>query len=110
MKNWEKEVLPDVSCKYGAPMGRRSTLPDDFNTPIKLHLRRLRLVDGDYDIGGAYWGAPMWDHPEDRLWVAWGYARENSEEFMVRVFYRAARRSVAKDKIREDLPNATFYR
>ena len=25
--------------------------------PEKLHLQRLRWVDGDYDTGGAYWGS-----------------------------------------------------
>jgi hypothetical protein len=70
----------------------------------------MRLVDGDYDVGGAYWGGPAWDHPGDRLWVAWGYDRENSEEFMVRVTCRALNRECAKQAIQEDLPNAKFYR
>lgn len=43
----------DVSCKYGAPMGRQSGTLD----PEKpLACRRAGRVDGDYDSGGAYWG------------------------------------------------------
>lgn len=49
--------FPNVPHKYSAPMGRPS-----FGTPEqaagKIRLFRIRLVDGDYDDGGAYWGAP----------------------------------------------------
>lgn len=110
MTTWEKKVLPDVSSRYGAPLGRCALWPANRNAPIKMHLCRMRLVDGDYDAGGAYWGAPMWNRPDERLWVAWGYDLESSEECMVRVIRRAESRSRAKDKIREDLPNARFYR
>ncbi len=37
---------------YGAQMGRRNTIGENG----KLHLQHLRSVDGDYDVGGAYWG------------------------------------------------------
>lgn len=110
MKNWEKEVLPNVDCKYGAPMGRGSILPSNPEEPIKLRLRRMPLYDGDYDTGGAYWGAPSWDHPEDRIWVAWSYAHENLDQFLIRVTCRARDRAGAKEKIQEDLPNARFHR
>ena len=43
----------DVSCKYGAPMGRREYCDDDA---ARVHVFRVRMVDGDYDDGGAYWG------------------------------------------------------
>lgn len=48
---------PDVSSKYGAPMGRRtheSTLPDE--APREITLRHIPLDKGGYDDGGAYWG------------------------------------------------------
>ena len=38
----------------GASMGRHSDPLDNFTRPV--HLERLRMVDGDYDEGGAYWG------------------------------------------------------
>jgi hypothetical protein len=53
----EESELPQqfesVSSTYGAPMGR-----PDFchNAEAEVHLFRVRMVDGDYDDGGAYWG------------------------------------------------------
>ena len=51
-----KTKLSNVSSKYGAPMGRQNTLPNNFNPINKLHLEQLKWVDNDYDEGGAYWG------------------------------------------------------
>jgi len=50
-----KRPLSNVSCKFGAPMGRTPTIPDN-KLLGKLHLEKLEWVDGDYDKGGAYWG------------------------------------------------------
>lgn len=47
--------FPRVNCQYGSPMGRRDTLPP-ADQKVRLRLTRARLVDGDYDQGGAYWG------------------------------------------------------
>lgn len=44
----------DVSSKYGAPMGRRST---DLSETGMVRVFRVIMVDGAYDDGGAYWGA-----------------------------------------------------
>ena len=51
-------LTPDVSCKYGAPMGRRNS-PGFGSNPDRsaYRARRIRFVDGAYDPGGAYWGA-----------------------------------------------------
>lgn len=50
-----RKQFPDVSCKYGAPMGRSS-----FGTPDhaegKIRVFRVNLDSGGYDDGGAYWG------------------------------------------------------
>jgi len=54
--------LSNVSSKYGAPMGRPNTLPDDTEAPIELTLYELAWVDGDYDAGGAYWGGSDREH------------------------------------------------
>lgn len=51
------KTFPPVSCKYGAPMGRRDTPPEDPSRPVRLRLSRIRWTDGAYDQGGAYWGS-----------------------------------------------------
>lgn len=54
----------NVSSKYGAPMGRRSDPPGDFDLMQRLHMRQVPMVDGAYDPGGAYWGGGV-------LWCVW---------------------------------------
>lgn len=85
----------NVASRYGAPMGRRSDLPAD--TRAKLHLRRIPMVDFDYDPGGAYWGGTR-GRP---MWCAWD---ESSGE--VRYFRGTHDRAQA----RAHFPNARFYR
>ncbi len=70
-----------VSAKYGAPMGRASDLLADLTG--KVHLRQVKLVDGDYDEGGAYWGGGPGVQPLFCLWDDEGhvvYTRANSRE------------------------------
>jgi hypothetical protein len=48
-------IITNVSCKFGAPMGRRSvgTKPKDkriFDCRVPMN------SEGAYDRGGAYWG------------------------------------------------------
>lgn len=45
-----------VDYRYGAPMGRRSYGDASLCADRSIHLFRVRMV-GDYDDGGAYWGA-----------------------------------------------------
>jgi len=90
----------DVSCRYGAPMGRYSRLPADPSERVKLRLVRLRFVGHDYDEGGAYWGGG------DPIYFAKGEA----SDVVVEVYVRAKDRLDAKRKVREKLPNAVFYR
>lgn len=45
--------FPDVNGTFGAPMGRRET-GDEPTGPCRLF--KVKMVDGDYDDGGAYWG------------------------------------------------------
>jgi len=97
--------LEDVPCKYGAPMGRPQSLPENKKATGKLQLRRVKMIDGDYDEGGAYWGGgrnvlPLW-HAEGDL---------DGEKFTTRLFVRAGTRAAAKYLIREILPNVRFYR
>lgn len=49
--------LPQVSSRYGAPMGRRSS-PSLDETARTVRLFHVPLDSGGYDSGGAYWGSP----------------------------------------------------
>lgn len=61
-----KFKLPEVNSRHGAPMGRPPwPLTDyslfDWNADVfksKASCFRLKLYDGCYDEGGAYWGGP----------------------------------------------------
>jgi len=79
--------LRDLSCKYGAPMGRG-------NESVKGKCK-LQLVPLD---GGAYWGigAPYLYVCED----------ENGHQF----FVRGDTRTQAKKEVLEHNPLVTFYR
>lgn len=87
----------DVSCSRGAPMGR-STIAED--PAAKVHLFRVRLVGGDYDDGGAYWGGP----PSPPLFCA----RDDAGTFLQ--FSRASNRGVAKQQLQRRWPQLRFYR
>jgi len=78
--------FPDVNCRYGAPMGRRSDNSANLQHVKRLHARRQGGGDG-YDRGGAYWGTPS------NVWGVWGwvngepvcvYARASSREDAIR--------------------------
>lgn len=94
--------VSDVSCRYGAPMGRRNILPDDCDEAVKLQMVKLQWVDGDYDEGGAYWGGGS----GDSIYFASG----ENDEIVIEVYVRARNRTAAKAKVRRLLPNAKFYR
>lgn len=50
-----RKQFPDVSSRYGAPMGRSSFgIPE--NSEGKIRVFRVNLDSGGYDDGGAYWG------------------------------------------------------
>jgi len=116
--------LSDVSSPRGGPMGRRNLLPDDPSSPIALLLERLEWVDGDYDSGGAYWGAkspvrtvtrPEWqdrfcdshagEGRPDWIWRAVGESIIGDD---AEVFVRATDADSAKVAILDLLPGATF--
>ena len=67
---------------------------------MTMYLQRVRLVDGDYDLGGAYWGGP----PSLPPFCAW------AEDDEARVFVRAKDRNVAKLEVKRCFPNAKFFR
>jgi len=94
-----KEALPfqvNVSCKYGAPMGRYSAPITELSG--KVHIRYVPFFSGDYDQGGAYWGGGRYTLP---LFCAW--------DSDCVVYFRAASRETAKMVLSNENPNITFY-
>ena len=89
----------------GAQMGRSDNMPhpgnNDLEAPWKLHLVRLRWVDGDYDEGGAYWGGGQ----GDSIFWAYGDVGDTAAE----IFVRARTRAEAKAKVRARLLGARFF-
>ena len=74
--------FPDVSSRYGAPMGRVSTVLRDLE-PDQL---AVAGPAGEYDAGGAYWGLGGKEGP---VWAVWrkrhghegvSYVRAHSRE------------------------------
>lgn len=102
--------LPDVSSRYGAPMGRRdsSSYTDSHGRRVEItctadsppfYLVRVPLDSGGYDSGGAYWGlgAPLYRFEHSRLSDLSGFARGRTRE-------------AAKAAVRESHPLARFFR
>lgn len=83
----------NVSSRFGAPMGRRST-PLEELAGQKVHLERVPFVDGDYDQGGAYWGGP----PSEPLYCAWN---EHGAAYC---------RARSRDEAKQQFPGVRFYR
>lgn len=83
--------------QYGASMGRMDCLPDDRTEPVKLRMEKLRMYDGAYDKGGAYWGMGT------PLYCAWGH---DSNGDSVCLYVRAHLRRTAIAKVLSQLPNA----
>jgi hypothetical protein len=81
----------------GAALGR-ANLYGDSEFAGKLTLRRVYLNSGGYDSLGTYWG-----HGTPLYWYA-------SDDGTVDGVVRARSRVAAKDEIREDYPNARFWR
>lgn len=132
--------VPNVSAKYGAPMGRRAQgVGGDPTTPFEL--RKIRINSGGYDDGGAYWGIgqPLYWYCAydtdntvetgrclycEQHYTAYREGRygecnsptgahvfpTKSEDVEISNFIRADSREHAKAKIRAKYPNAMFKR
>lgn len=87
-----------VNAKHGAPMGRASDAIASFNG-ARVQLRKVPMVDGDYDPGGAYWGGSDTSH----VWCAWG---KDAQGEPIEAYVRAGSRSTAKAQFK----GATFYK
>lgn len=81
--------FPEVSCKYGAPMGRRGDNPANLQDAKRLHARHQGGGQG-YDRGGAYWGLP------GTVWGVWAHIGEE----VVCTYVRASSRNDAIKKVR----------
>ena len=74
-------------------MGRPNHIPNDIDN-VKLHLSRLKWVDGDYDPGGVYWGRSTKN-------IYWAYGESETEQ--IEIFVRANDRNEAKSKVIETI-------
>lgn len=97
--------LANVSSRYGAPMGRPNVLPHDLNKPetypVALYIKPLRMVDHDYDAGGAYWGGAC---EAGRMFCAFSPPTDHKYQ----IFVRAKDRAAAEAEVKKLLPFATF--
>jgi len=82
------DPFPEVSGRYGAPMGRRGDHAD-YASIKRLHARRQGGGDG-YDKGGAYWGTPS------NVWGVWGWINGQVVCTYVRASNRAAAIAAAR--------------
>jgi hypothetical protein len=92
-----KRTLPNVSSKYGAPMGRRNNIPSDIISSTPLYLEKLKIVDGAYDVGGAYWGGNF-DNIGDMYW-----AQGETSTGQIDIFVRAHNREEAKEMVTNEI-------
>jgi len=97
----DRNPTPPVNARYGAPLGRHSTPPDE-RTRVALYLRRVPLNADGYDSGGAYWGV----RPAGQS--LWWYCSAEFEESFARGYLDAAGMADAKAKLRAMAPNVTF--
>lgn len=90
------------SSPRGAPMGAS----DYMDAPeSKLHLQRIRFVDGDYGPDGTYWGGggpPLWCAFTTE--APWPHVLVNC------VYVRAKDRAAAVAEVRTLYPGARFIR
>ena len=94
-------------CKYGAPMGAM----DRVEELEKLHLQRIKFVDGDYAADGTYWGAIKGEH----LWCAFNgdkpipnWPWPTGAAMHTRIYVRAKTRKLAMALLRDEHDGITF--
>lgn len=85
--------FPEVVGYFGAPMGRW-TGGNPLDQPCRLF--KVKMFDGGYDDGGAYWGSP------NDLYCLQAEPGEENDE--VQHFVRAGSRIKAFFKLREMFP------
>lgn len=85
--------FPQLSGRYGAPMGRADTCPQLFPRDLPLCVSHPQ---GEYDSGGAYWGLGGAEGP---VWAVW--PRGQGKAWGVR-YVRARGKAEAMEKAREE--------
>lgn len=90
-------MTPTMDCTFGAPMGRWEKKGEPTEG-TRFYLRRIRLDNGGYDSGGAYWGvgAPLY-----------GYESQDGEVYG---YLRAEDREAAKWKVERKYAGARFFK
>ena len=83
------DPFPAVSGHRGAPMGRYSDNPANFQGVARLHARRQGGGHG-YDKGGAYWGAPS------NVWGVWAHVGGET----VCTYVRSSSRATAINQVK----------
>lgn len=91
----QRDILPPVGTMYGSPFGRRKVADNPQAADVRIF--RVTLFDGDYDVGGAYWGGP----PSLPLWACVGTG--------LRVFYRARGVVEARRTFTAEFPDAVVF-
>lgn len=105
------KALPNVSSRYGAPMGRGSDrVPEDAQewteevAPRSVRVASAPLDSGGYDTGGAYWGTPW-----NLFLVQWqGLDVDGTAGEWCRTFVRGASRAAVIDALQ--IPPTCLYR
>ena len=97
-----KRPCHNASSPFGANMGRKE---NKIGSPERLHLQRIRFIDGDYDTGGAYWGGGT------PLYCAFSDERKSPNDNPIMIFTRANNRTEAKKRILAELEGSgwTFF-
>jgi len=81
-------------------MGRAAYGPiEEYDLPIKFYLQRMKMIDGDYDTGGAYWGG----YPSAPMYVAESVDKKH------RYYVRGLNREQAKEEVKLMYQNAKFF-
>lgn len=94
--------MPPVSCRYGAPMGRRTNPHLNPAEPVRLF--RVRITSDGYDGGGAYWGLGQ------PLYCATQAAGPGDLGDEFTQYYRARDRAHAAAKLCTEHPKAKLAR
>lgn len=94
-----EQKLSNGCGMYGASMGRRGSHTADHDAVLEFGVYPVRLDEGGYDNGGAYWGTGK------PLWRALAEAADGD---VVEMFLRAATRADAKINVLAEYPRATF--
>lgn len=88
----------------GAPLG----CSDQYDGHIRLHLQRVRFVDGGYAPDGTYWGG---GRAVPYLWCAFNPDTATAPAAMgTRLYVRAWSRDEAKQIILRNYVNTRFVR